>query len=112
MDIYKLRSNVLKSLAHPDRLRIYEYLSERGECCVCDLAEALGISQPSTSKHIALMRASGLLESRRDGAMVYYSIAAVCLINVFTCLDRSIGNSLKRQQDALGSLHDTADNAR
>lgn len=112
MDIYKLRSNVLKSLAHPDRLRIYEYLSEKGESCVCDLAEALGISQPSTSKHIALMRDSGLLESRRDGTMVYYSVAAVCLMNIFTCLDRSIGNSLRRQQDALGSLNDTAENTR
>ncbi|HSL94276.1 MAG TPA: metalloregulator ArsR/SmtB family transcription factor [Bacillota bacterium] len=110
MDIYKLRANVLKALAHPDRLRIYEYLSAQGESCVCDMADALGISQPSTSKHIALMRDTGLLESRRDGAMVHYSVAAVCLMNIFTCLDRSIGNSLKRQQDALSSLGDTAGN--
>lgn len=101
MDIHALRANVLKALAHPDRLRIHEYLSAVEEACVCDIAESLGVTQPTMSRHVAQMRDAGLLESRREGTMVYYRVTAVCLMEIMTCLDRSIGLALRRQQEAL-----------
>lgn len=110
MDIYRMRAGVLKALAHPDRLRIYDLLSKEGEYCVCELAERLDIKQPMTSKHVALMRDAGLLQSRREGSMVYYFVTAVCLMDIFSCLDRSISGVIKRQQDAFESLADSVTN--
>lgn len=101
MDLYKLRAVVLKSLAHSDRLRVFDLLSSQGEKCVCDIADTLQISQPMTSKHVAMLRDAGLLESRKEGALVYYRVSTPCLAEFFKCLDRSISHSIKSRQGVL-----------
>jgi len=72
----------LKALADPMRLRILHAL-EDGEHNVTDLLHAVGGSQTNVSKHLARMRHAGLVEARREGTNVYYSVAdptafAVC----------------------------------
>jgi ArsR family transcriptional regulator len=64
----------LKALAEPTRLRILGLVAG-GEVCVCHLHEALGIPQPTASRHLAYLRRSGLVDSRRDGLWVYYRLA-------------------------------------
>ena len=101
VDLYKMRAVVLKALAHPDRLRVFDLLSGQGERCVCDIAEALEISQPMTSKHVAMLRDAGLLDSRKEGALVFYRVSTPCLVEFFKCLDRSISHSIKSRQGIL-----------
>ena len=64
-----------KCLSEPVRLRILFLLLKRGELCVCDLVESLGISQSVVSRHLAYLRNNGVLNSRREGAWVYYDLA-------------------------------------
>jgi ArsR family transcriptional regulator len=64
----------LKALADPTRLRILGLVAG-GEVCVCHLHEALGIPQPTASRHLAYLRRTGLVDGRRDGLWVYYSLA-------------------------------------
>jgi len=64
----------LASLADPTRLRILSLLAA-GELCVCHIHGRLGLSQPTVSRHLAYLRRSGLVESRRRGIWVYYRIA-------------------------------------
>jgi len=66
-------SRLFKALADEDRVRIVALLTH-GELCVCHLETALGQSQPSVSRHLAVLRAAGLVESRRDGNWVYYRL--------------------------------------
>ena len=47
---------------------------QQNELCVCDLTEKLQLSQPKISRHLALLRSLGLLQDRRQGQWVYYSI--------------------------------------
>jgi len=101
MDMYGLRSVVLKALAHRDRLRIFDLLSSVGEKCVCDIAEFLEISQPMTSKHVAILRDAGLLDSRKEGSLVFYRVSTPCLVEFFKCLDRSIAHSIESRQNIL-----------
>jgi ArsR family transcriptional regulator len=68
-------SQLFKALADEDRVRIVALLTH-GELCVCHIEEALGQSQPSVSRHLAMLRAAGVVESRRDGNWVYYRLAA------------------------------------
>lgn len=63
-----------KALADETRLRIIMLLAGQGELCVCDLTEILEISQPKISRHLAILRESGLLHGRKSGLWVYYSL--------------------------------------
>ncbi|MBV9080722.1 MAG: winged helix-turn-helix transcriptional regulator [Elusimicrobia bacterium] len=65
---------LLKAFADETRLRILSLLSS-GEMCVCDVMAVLGAPQPRVSRHLAYLRAHGLVQARRDGTWVYYSLA-------------------------------------
>lgn len=70
---------VFKALADPSRLRIVNILVQR-PICVSDLQTILGLSQPFISRHLAYMRKAGLVRNQRDGARVWYSLAAEGLV--------------------------------
>jgi ArsR family transcriptional regulator len=63
-----------KAFADPTRLRIVGLLS-RGEICVCNIHDALGIPQPTASRHLAYLRKKGLVVTRKDGLWVHYQLA-------------------------------------
>src|SRR5258708_24763354 len=65
---------VFKALADTTRLRILGLLLT-GEVCVCHIHESLKISQPKASRHLAYLRRSGLVTTRRDGLWIYYRLA-------------------------------------
>ena len=64
-----------KVLADPTRLRLAVLLSIRGETCVCNLAEALDAPEYKISRHLGIMRSSGLVEARREGTWMYYKLS-------------------------------------
>jgi ArsR family transcriptional regulator len=66
-------SRLFKALGDETRLRIVALLAH-GELCVCHVQEALGLSQPNVSRHLAILRAAGVVEDRRDGSWVYYRL--------------------------------------
>src|SRR6516164_6526129 len=69
-------AQVFKLLSDETRLRILFYLalSPNGELHVTDLCQRLGQSQPAVSHHLALLRVSGLIESRREGKHNFYCV--------------------------------------
>lgn len=64
----------LKALSEEVRLRILCLLSD-GELCVCDLIGALGLPQSTVSRHLAYLKKSGWVESRRVGVWMHYRLA-------------------------------------
>jgi ArsR family transcriptional regulator, arsenate/arsenite/antimonite-responsive transcriptional repressor len=62
------------ALADRTRLRILNLLAQ-GEICVCYFTMILDAPQPTVSRHLAYLRRAGLVEARRDGKWVHYSIA-------------------------------------
>ena len=65
---------LFKNLADETRLGIVLLLKARGELCVCDLCTALVQSQPKISRHLAMLRESGLLLDRKQGKWVHYRL--------------------------------------
>ena len=65
--------SLFKALADATRLRILGLLLA-GEVCVCDIHESLKIPQPKASRHLAYLRRSGLVETRRDGLWIHYRL--------------------------------------
>jgi ArsR family transcriptional regulator len=68
-------ADVLDVLADESRRRILVLL-ERQELCVCELVNALGLPQPTVSRHLMVMRDAGMVEQRKDGRFVFYRIDA------------------------------------
>lgn len=67
---------LFKALADATRLRILGLLLG-GEVCVCHIHESLRIGQPKASRHLAYLRRTGLVATRRDGLWIYYRLADV-----------------------------------
>ncbi|MFC1989020.1 ArsR/SmtB family transcription factor [Chloroflexota bacterium] len=64
---------IMKALSDETRLRILNVLLER-ECCVCEVMQALDISQSRASRNLGILEDAGFLKARREGAWVLYSI--------------------------------------
>ena len=69
-------NNFLKQMADQTRLRSLILLHREGELCVCELTHALGLSQPKISRHLAKLRETGIVQGRREGLWIYYSVDA------------------------------------
>ena len=65
---------LLKALADPVRLRLMSLMASHpgGEACVCDLAGAFDLSQPTISHHLKVLHEAGLLDRDKRGVWVYY----------------------------------------
>ena len=63
-----------RALADPARVYIVNRLAGAGELCVCVLTEELGLSQPTVSHHLKLLRKAGLIEGEKRGTWSYYRL--------------------------------------
>jgi len=64
----------LKALGHPVRLGIAMALARKPGTCACDFAEMFGVSQPTVSEHLRVLREAGLVTTRRGGTQIFYSL--------------------------------------
>ena len=80
-------AEILRTVAHPLRLRIIELL-QATEMSVSEIQGVLGISQSLTSQQLSLMKAKGILKSKKNGKMVYYCIGKPEVIQVINCLKK------------------------
>ena len=67
-------TELFRLLGDPTRVRLLYALVETGELCVCDLSAAVGVPETSVSHALRLLRTAGIVRTRRDGRMVYYSL--------------------------------------
>ena len=93
---------LFKSLGDATRLRILGLLLT-GEVCVCDIHESLKIPQPKASRHLAYLRRSGLVETRRDGLWVHYRLGKLAdpvLSAVVDAVRHALAHDAAVQRDA------------
>ena len=83
-DIFRKQAQLLKALANAARLKIVDRLA-KGECSVGELTGFIGLDPSTVSKHLALLRAHGIVRDRRDGNVVYYKLLTPCVLNFFAC---------------------------
>lgn len=66
---------IFKLLGEDNRYRIFTYLAQHGESCVCDLESLLDLKQANLSKHLKKMKEAGILSSEHKGNFVHYQIS-------------------------------------
>ena len=92
LDIQKLEmaASKLRAMAHPMRIAIIDLLTENKKLTVTEIYERLSIEQASASHHLNILKNKGLLESKRDGKMILYSLKTTVLANVIDCINQCV----------------------
>ncbi len=83
---YKNQARIIKALAHPTRLFIVDELS-RGERCVCEITDMIGVEMPTVSRHLGVLKSAGILEDEKRGLQVFYRLRVPCVLNFFKCIE-------------------------
>lgn len=83
---YKRYVPLLKALADETRLKIIDMLS-CGEMCACNILEGFNITQPTLSYHMKILCDSGLVNGRRDGTWMRYSLNSALIENIAAFLN-------------------------
>ena len=84
---YEAKARMMKALAHPTRLFMVEELS-KGERCVCELRDMVGVDISTVSKHLALLKKAGIVADDKRGLQVFYRLQTPCVLGVFDCVQQ------------------------
>ncbi|GAB4282840.1 MAG: hypothetical protein Kow0067_03320 [Coriobacteriia bacterium] len=100
-DFYCLHSELCKTLASEKRQRILGALRDR-ERTVSEIVAETGMSQANTSQHLAILRAAGVVRTRREGTRVYYAITNPKIIQAFDLISEVLQETLADDNRAVG----------
>ncbi len=73
-DLFIEKANILKALAHPQRLCIVKTLCEKEHITVTNMQDCLGEAQSTVSQHLAKLKAARIIIGKREGTNIFYSI--------------------------------------
>ncbi len=88
----------LRRVAHPLRLAMLQLLRQRNELCVCAMAAALGAEQATLSRHLRILRDGRLVQARRDGPNVFYSLDTETLADVTGAVEGLSRSGVRRRE--------------
>lgn len=86
--------NILKALADETRLRIFAQML-KGDMCVCEIEECLGLTQSNASRHLTVLKKAGVLDSYKKAQWAYYKVSESFAIDneeLFAYLQRRLAN--------------------
>ncbi|MGA1978992.1 MAG: metalloregulator ArsR/SmtB family transcription factor [Sedimentisphaerales bacterium] len=98
--LFVKQTEIIKAMAHPLRIAIVDFLKD-GEQCVCDIAEHIGSERSNVSRHLSVMLNAGILEYRKEGLKVIYSLKCPCILDFFTCITRVLKQQAKENERLL-----------
>jgi len=94
---YKIRAQVIKSMAHPTRLFIVDELA-KGDRCVSELTEMVGADISTVSKHLSLLKQAGVIEDQRQGTHVIYRLKMPCILQMFDCVETVLRETVREME--------------
>lgn len=100
---YRLQAQVCSTLANPKRLQILDLLAE-GERSVEALTQAMGIPKSNVSQHLSLMRQAGIVNARKAGQNVYYSVANSKVVKACRLMKEVMLEQLSQTQQLVKEL--------
>lgn len=85
MRMYTIKAAVIAAAGHPFRLAIIDFLKD-GEQCVCDIVTHIGAERSNISRHLSVLLKAGIVEQRRNGLRMIYSLRTPCVLNFMNCV--------------------------
>jgi ArsR family transcriptional regulator len=108
--IFELQAEICRTLSHPARIAILHLLADEPRE-VGRLADAVGISQPNASKHLAVMRSAGLVEAVRDGRGSIYTLTDPGVIGACDVMADVMRRRLARLAELSAAIEKTGDSS-
>ncbi len=96
----ELKANILFALAHPNRIRILEYLGKQVRCN-CELAPELDLEQSNLSRHLKILVDSGILKSWKDGLRVNVKVVDDRIFKVLDIVSALAKQDVAKKAEAL-----------
>lgn len=101
--IYQVKAEFFKTLGHPARIRVLELLRE-GERSVAELIPDVGLEASHLSQQLAVLRRAGVVQSRKDGSSVHYSVTDERIFELLEVAKAILTTSLAGTQELLTEL--------
>jgi DNA-binding transcriptional ArsR family regulator len=101
--LFEKQAEVAKAIAHPLRIAIIDFLKD-GEQCVCDIAEHIGSERSNVSRHLAVMVNASVLDYRKDGLKVIYSLKCPCILDFFSCITGVLKQQARENEKFLKAI--------
>jgi ArsR family transcriptional regulator len=98
--IHQVKAEFFKTLSHPARIRVLEVLRD-GERTVGQLVPEVGIEASHLSQQLAVLRRAGLVQTRKEGASVIYSVADPAVFELLEVAKRILTSSLLQSREAI-----------
>ena len=98
--IFELQAELCKTMANPRRLEILSALKD-GEKRVTDLVAIIGISKANVSQHLAFMRHKGIVETRKEGVYIFYSLTSSKIIKACSIMREVLIEQMERSEKIL-----------
>jgi ArsR family transcriptional regulator len=105
--LHQLKAEFFKTLGHPARIRVLELLSER-EMAVSELLPELGLEASNLSQQLAVLRRAGLVNARREGSQVIYSLTSSQVAELLRVARVILTSVLTDQVELLDGLREDA----
>jgi ArsR family transcriptional regulator len=101
--IHQVKAEFFRTLGHPARVRVLDLLRD-GEMTVGQLQAELGLDSSGASQHLSAMRRQGILEARKEGTSVHYSVRDPRVFQLLESARQVIGSHLEEANALLGEL--------
>lgn len=99
--LFREHAKIMKALAHPTRMFIVDELS-RGERCVCELTDMIGVEMPTVSRHLSLLKKAGLVDDEKRGLKIFYRLRVPCCLSFLECVDSVLNADQKKPTTCSG----------
>ena len=101
--LYEVQAEVIAAVGHPIRLAIIEFLKD-GEQCVCDVAARVAAQRSNVSRHLSVLAKAGVVEYRKDGLRVLYSLKTPCVLRFLDCVARMLREQARERNAIVAKL--------
>ena len=99
-NFYNLHAEMCKTISNPRRQAILDTIRD-GEMTVSELINKTSISQANLSQHLAILRSKGVVNTRRDGNNVYYSLSNLKIIEAYDLISEVLEDSATSRDKAI-----------
>ena len=96
----EIRAKIIKSMSHPVRLMIIEFLKGR-ERSFSEMFDLFKLDKSTVSKHLLVLKEAGIVSSRKEGMDMIYILDVPCITDFFSCVTAVIESSVRKQQVCL-----------
>lgn len=99
-NFYNLHAEMCKTISNPRRQAILDTIRD-GELTVSELIEKTGVSQANLSQHLAILRSKGVVDTRREGNNIYYSLSNLKIIKAYDLISEVLEDSASTRDKAI-----------